>query len=131
MNRIRSDCLWRHSDTGTRLKEHTLAMEASPIHVHVQDNTPVHVHVKKPKSAIFGKTDEKPTRDFPGSRRSGKATAKSRSKMVNGPWIPAPGKTSLRDRTNQGFKWDSNMSQLEVNTPKFKGDEESMKIADL
>lgn len=105
-------------------------MEVSPIHVHVQDNTPVHVHVKKPKSATISKLDEKPTREFPGSRRSIKSS-KSRSKMINGPWIPAPGKTSLRDRTNNGFKWDSNVSQLEVNTPQLPVSESTMKMTDL
>lgn len=109
----------------------TSVMEVSPIHVHVQDNTPVHVHVKKPKSAVIGRIDEQPTREFPGSRRSGKPS-KSRSKMINGPWIPAPGKTSLRDRTNNGFKWDGSVSQLEVNTPQLlRGNESSMKMADL
>ncbi|XP_077968722.1 outer dense fiber protein 2-like [Styela clava] len=111
-------------------------MAASPIHVHVQDNTPVHVHVKKPKSAVINRHQpDKLIADLPSSsHRPQKPTAKSRSKAINGPWIPAPGRTSLRDKTNQGFKWDNGRSQLEVNLPSSREAQDAnsaLKVGDL
>jgi len=64
----------------------------SPVHVHVTKETPVHVYVRKT-----------PGRD--------KTRNKTRSKSPNKksperrPWIPAPAKTSLRDRKGD-LKWD-------------------------
>uniref|UniRef100_H2ZEZ0 Uncharacterized protein n=1 Tax=Ciona savignyi TaxID=51511 RepID=H2ZEZ0_CIOSA len=89
---------------------------SSPIHVHVQDNTPLHVHVKKPKK---GELSKQSSLHFKGGndRHSVRPGPRARRKDLNGPWVPAPGKTSTRDKISKNFKWESDGSRLEVNQP--------------
>jgi len=64
----------------------------SPVHVHVTKETPVHVYVRKT-----------PGRDKTRAKlRSKSATKKSPDRR---PWVPAPAKTSLRDKKGD-LKWD-------------------------
>nr|CAB3264551.1 outer dense fiber protein 2-like [Phallusia mammillata] len=107
---------------------------SSPIHVHVQDNTPLHVHVKKPKKTEF--KESQPARSS-NARHSVRSGPRGKLKPINDPWIPAPGKTSIRDRLDKQYKWESTRSQLEVNAPQHldlnlhPSDEIPMKASDL
>ena len=59
----------------------------SPVHVHCDKETPVHVYVRKNgEKGTRTKSAAKKTRD-----KSPRKTSPSRK-----PWIPAPGKTTLR-----------------------------------
>jgi len=61
----------------------------SPVHVHCDKETPVHVYVRKNgEKGTRTKSAAKKTRD-----KSPRKTSPSRK-----PWIPAPGKTTLRDQ---------------------------------
>lgn len=61
----------------------------SPVHVHCDKETPVHVYVRKNgEKGTRAKSAAKKTRD-----KSPRKTSPSRK-----PWIPAPGKTTLRDQ---------------------------------
>jgi len=71
----------------------------SPVHVHVKKDTPVHVYVRK--NAGREKTRVKTS----VRSRSPKKSPERR------PWIPAPAKTSLRDRKGD-LKWDG--EEMEV-----------------
>jgi len=64
----------------------------SPVHVHVTKETPVHVYVRKTPG-------REKTRNKTRSKSPNKKSPERR------PWIPAPAKTSLRDRKGD-LKWD-------------------------
>ncbi|XP_078495501.1 outer dense fiber protein 2-like isoform X2 [Ciona intestinalis] len=91
---------------------------SSPIHVHVQDNTPLHVHVKKPKKGEISKQSTLHLKSG-NDRHSVRPGPRGRRKDISGPWVPAPGKTSTRDKVNKNYKWESGGSQLEVNQPRL------------
>jgi len=65
----------------------------SPVHVHVTKETPVHVYVRKT-----------PGREKSRSKLRSKSPTK-KSSPERRPWIPAPAKTSLRDKKGD-LKWD-------------------------
>ncbi|XP_076822290.1 outer dense fiber protein 2-like isoform X1 [Clavelina lepadiformis] len=98
-------------------------MSVSPIHVHVQDNTPLHVHVKKPKKSALREVGQSISVDSQQLKLSGNVRhsvrpgPRAKPRSVNEPWIPAPGRTSTKDKLDKAFKWNSGRSQLEINPP--------------
>jgi len=92
----------------------------SPLHVHVTKQTPVHVYVRKT-----------PGQDKSKSKTRIKSAKKNSPKKI--PWIPAPGKTTLRDKKGD-LKWDDGVVEVCVAerdvSPKRSKKSKKGKIAD-
>lgn len=73
----------------------------SPVHVNVTKDTPVHVYVRK-----------SPGREKARSKLRSKSPTKNKSESpVRRPWVPAPAKTSLRDKKGD-LKWDDGTTEV-------------------
>lgn len=100
----------------------------SPVHVNVTKDTPVHVYVRK-----------SPGREKARSKLRSKSPTKNKSESpVRRPWVPAPAKTSLRDKKGD-LKWDDGTTEVCVaerdispkRSKKSKSTEEIVKKAEL
>lgn len=97
----------------------------SPVHVHVDRETPVHVHLKKKKksrpgvpTAVEQRLKTKKLSGFTKSTGHRKAM-----KSASPPFVPPPGKTSMRP-----FAWEGTSHRLEVSPPAGSG---TLRMEDL